>query len=95
MCHGQGLLKKAAATDAAAQVAELSDRYRGGFDFALEKTADQTGNFLPVSFQCKVSGIDKVILKILQVPFVRLGTGSWKDLVLFPPDYQGRRLLRT
>src|SRR5215469_1907535 len=59
----------------------------------VEKRFDETRDHLTVGFQCKVSGVEKVCLKVLEITTVGSRSFRWEDEVVFSPHNQRRRLV--
>ena len=58
-------------------------RYRD-CQLPLQEVAHQVGDFLAVCFKGKVARVNQVELKVLEIPLVRLGTGSRESARIRP-----------
>jgi hypothetical protein len=54
----------------------------------IEKSTNQFHDLLSVFFECKVTCVEQMKLKILQVAFVRLSPSGWKNRILRSPHDQ-------
>src|SRR5215469_11039950 len=59
----------------------------------VEKRFDETRDSLAVGFQCKVSGVQKVFLKVLEITTVGSSSFRWEDKIVLSPRNKRRRLV--
>ena len=57
------------------------------------KASDPFGYFVTVLFQGKMPGVEKVKINLIQIALVRVGAIFGKDVVVFAPYNQCRRLI--
>ena len=62
---------------------------------ACEKLLDAGGNFLAVRLKGEMPRIEKMRLDVGKIPIVWSRTLGRKDVIVFPPDNQRRRLILT
>ena len=57
-----------------------------------QKLPDQGGNYLTVFLKGKMPRIQQVKVDCLEIPQIGISTVIREDVIIFPPDYQGRWL---
>lgn len=59
----------------------------------VQKGVHQSGNLGAIGFQCEVTSVYEMELKVFDVAFVRFCSGRRKDLVVLTPNDKHRRLM--
>ena len=59
----------------------------------IEKLEDFLSSELELAFQDEVAGIEYMNFQIFKVALIRMRSGLGEDIIVLPPDDNGRRLM--